>query len=208
LKRDIESSRHSATVTVARAGSRSISRWTIAALVPVIAALVVTWWLTRSPRGVPTPSLTRLTWDSGLTVDPALSADGKLMAYASDRSGEGHLDIYVQQVGGSEPLRLTQAPGDRREPAFSPDGTTIAFDSVDSGGIYLVSTLGSTVRKLVPEGSGAQFSPDGKWIAYSTGGVGAIGLNVPGQARMYVVATAGGAPKQVRPDFAAALYPI
>jgi serine/threonine protein kinase/Tol biopolymer transport system component len=209
LKRDIESSRHSATVAVAQVSSRRISPWATLALVPLIAALVVTWWLTRSPRGMPTPSLTRLTWDSGLTIDPALSADGKLMAYASDRSGEGHLDIYVQQVGGSEPLRLTKGlPGDKREPAFSPDGTTIAFDSVDSGGIYLVSTLGSTVRKLVSEGSGAQFSADGKWIAYSTGGVGAVGLNIPGQARMYVVATAGGAPKQVRPDFAAALYPI
>ncbi len=28
---------------------------------------------------------------------PAVSPDGKLAAFAPDRSGEGHLDIYVQQ---------------------------------------------------------------------------------------------------------------
>jgi eukaryotic-like serine/threonine-protein kinase len=208
LKRDSESSRHNATEADTKGESRHISRWAAAALVLVISGLVVTWWWTRSPRPAPTPRLTRLTWDSGLTMDPALSADGKLMAYASDRSGEGHLDIYVQQVGGSEPLRLTQGPGDKREPAFSPDGTTIAFDSAETGGIYLVSTLGGAARKLVAGGIGAEFSADGKWIAYSTGGVGAVGLNIPGQARMFLVTSTGGIPRQVRPEFAGALYPI
>ena len=191
---------------IARPGSRRTFLRAGAALVPLLAALAGTiWWMKQPPRATPAPSLTRLTWDSGLTTDPALSPDGKMLAYASDRSGEGHLDIYVQQVGGSEPLRLTQGPGDKRAPAFSPDGTTIAFDSVDSHGINLVSTLGGIARKLVPDGQGAQFSPDGKWIAYSKGDVGVVGLNIPGYASMYVVASAGGVPRQVRPDFFAAL---
>ena len=199
----------SSASAIAQERSRHIQPWTAASVLIIGALAGILWWVTRSPKAMPTPSLTRLTWDSALTTDPALSPDGKLLAYASDRSGEGHLDIYVQQVGGGEPLRLTRGPGDNRAPTFSPDGTTVAFDSEqDEGGIYVVSALGGPARKLVGEGYGPQFSPDGKWIAYSIGGVGAAGLNIPGHARMYVIASAGGVPRQVRPDFAAALYPI
>ena len=45
-------------------------------------------------------SLTRLTSDVGWTDYPAISLDGKMLAYASDRSGEGNLDIWVQQLPG------------------------------------------------------------------------------------------------------------
>jgi Tol biopolymer transport system component/DNA-binding winged helix-turn-helix (wHTH) protein len=187
---------------------RRVYLWPAAAVMIVVYALAGVLYLTRSARPPIMPTLTRLTWDSGLTTDPALSPDGRLLAYASDRSGEGNLDIYIQQIGGGEPLRLTSGPGDKTQPAFSPDGTEIAFHSEESGGIYLVPALGGTPRKLAPEGNRPQFSPDGAWIAYSTGGVGVVGLHIRGLDRMYFVASAGGTPKQVRPDFEAAIYPV
>lgn len=58
------------------------------------------------------------------------------------------------------------------------------------------------------EGHGAQFSPDGKRIAYWRGGAGGVALNIPGEARMYIVDSSGGTPKQLRSDFAAAAFPI
>ncbi len=193
---------------VQRNGWHGLTPAGVAAAVLALAAVggYFLWRSTRFPRSIPAPGLTRLTWDSGLTTDPALSPDGKLLAYASDRSGEGHLDIYVQQVGGSDPLRLTSGPGDKRNPAFSPDGTSIAFDSVDTG-IYLVSALGGASRQLVPEGNSPQFSPDGKWIAYSVGRINGASLN-SGETGVYVVASGGGIPRQVRPDFAGAIYPL
>jgi Tol biopolymer transport system component len=196
----------SSILGVTDASQRPVYWWGTAAVVLAICTLGALFYFTRSPKAPITPNLTRLTWDSGLTTDPALSPDGNLLAYASDRGGEGHLDIYVQQVGGGEPLRLTRGPGDKRDPSFSPDGTTVAFDAAD-GGIYLVSALGGAPRKLVAEGHGAQFSPDGKRIAYWTGGAGGVALNIPGETRIYVVDSIGSAPKQLRSDFVGATFP-
>ena len=193
---------------VAPTGRRRIYWWVATAVILVASALAAGLYVSRSARAPITPTLIRLTWDSGLSTDPALSSDGKLLAYASDRSGEGHLDIYVRQVGGGEPLRLTRGPGDKHEPAFSPDGTTIAFRSEQEGGagVYVVSALGGTPRRIVPDGDYAQFSPDGNWLAYSLQGGSCFGArNV---CRIYTVPSGGGESRQLRPDFAAALYAV
>src|SRR5262249_25077972 len=116
---------------------------------------VLAWRLTRSPteKPLPGPALIRLTTDPGLTTEPSLSPDGKIIAYASDRSGESNLDIWVQQLAGGEPHQITKNPSDDHEPVFSPDGSKIAFRSErDGGGIYVVSTLGGTEREIASEG--------------------------------------------------------
>jgi hypothetical protein len=108
------------------------------ALVLVGAALGIGLLLRRPQPPAQGPVLKRLTFDSGLTTDPALSPDGKLLAYASDRAAppgsEGNLDIWVQQLAGGEPMRLTRDPADDSEPVFSPDGSKIAFRSERAGG--------------------------------------------------------------------------
>jgi Tol biopolymer transport system component len=177
--------------------------------VVVVTTTSVALWLVRLPQPLGTPEHIPLTRDTGLTMDPALSPDGKLLAYASDRSGNGNLDIWVRQVGGGEPIRLTQGPADEREPTFSPDGTLIAFTSDIGGGIYVISALGGVPpRKIVADGQRPRFSPDGSQIAYWSGAIGpGAGFSTRNFCRIFVVASAGGSPRQVRPDFVGAAYP-
>ena len=155
----------------------------------VLAAAGVAWWLRQSPAlssGGANPSrtvLTPITADSGLSYSPALAPDGKLLAYTSDRSGEGNLDIWVQQIGGGEPVRLTHHEADDYEPSFSPDGTLIVFCSVRQGagsGVYVIPALSGQERLIATRGRNPRFSPDGQWIAYSNAG------------RTYVVPIGGG----------------
>ena len=97
-----------------RVAGRGIRRTVVAGIVAGIALAAsvagVLWWWRHSPAPPAQLGLIRLTSDSGLSYSPALSPDGRLLAYASDRSGEGNMDIWVRQVAGGEPVRLTQAP--------------------------------------------------------------------------------------------------
>jgi serine/threonine protein kinase len=179
----------------------------VAALLAAGAIAAVILW----PKALPPPSghvLTRLTMDSGLTTDPALSPDGRFVAFASDRSGNGNLDIWVRQVAGGEPVRLTSDPTDDKEPSFSPDGSKIAFRSDrDGGGVYVVSTLGGDARRIADQGRAPRWSPDAKAIAYWTGLNTAFLMSRVDAPRVYVVAANGGEPRRLFPEFAVAYAP-
>ena len=117
------------------------------------------------------------------------------------------MNIWIQPAGGGEPRQLTTGPNDDHEPAFSPDGQTIAFRSErNGGGIYLVSTSGGNARLLAPEGNRPRYSPDGRWIAYWTGPPN-FGVKPETAYKMFIVPSGGGAPRQARPDIAPASYP-
>ena len=175
-------------------------------IVLVVAGAGITLWLTRTQAPNAQPVLRRLTTDTGLTYQPSLSPDGKLVAYASDRSGEGNLDIWKKQVAGGEPVRLTNHPADDHEPAFSADGSRIAFRSErDGGGIYVISAIGGNERLIASQGLNPQFSPDGRYIAFKSriSGSGVV------QGKIYVVASTGGPPpRQLQPEFAHADHPV
>ena len=148
----------------------------------------------------------RLTYDSGVTRMPALSPDGRLLAYASDRSGDGNLDIWVQQIFGETPLRLTDDPADDVAPDFSPDGTQVVFRSErNGGGIYVVSALGGAARLVAQDGRRPRFSPDGSRIAYWSG---QFRGGAASASSLFVIALSGGAPTRLLPDFAVANDPV
>ncbi|MGA3202690.1 MAG: protein kinase [Bryobacteraceae bacterium] len=131
------------------------------------------WWnahTTLPVWAVADASLRKLTNDAGLTTDGTISADGKLFAYASDRADSSNLDIWVGQVNGGGKVRITDDPADDYDPAFSPDGSQLAFRSDrQGGGIYVAPSIGGPARLLVPQGRRPRFSPDGRWLLYVTG---------------------------------------
>jgi Tol biopolymer transport system component len=125
----------------------------------------------------------QLTFAPEVELDPALSPDGRMIAYASGTSVR--TDIYVRQVSGGDAIKLT---GDlpevwHRWPRWSPDGAAIAFVSrgpessqlalealAPTSLIRIVPAFGGAARTLVESGlAGHAWSPDGTKLAYVRG---------------------------------------
>jgi len=175
-----------------------------AAVVLAAGALLVSRrlvWRGSEPAGA--QQLTRITSDDGLATDPAISSDGKLLVYASDRAGEGNLSLWVRQMAGGEPIRLTSDNADSVQPDFSPDGTQIVFRSErEGGGIYVMPALGGEARLIARYGRNPRFSPDGGRIAYWVG-------DRQASSQIYLVPASGGESKAlVFPAVKTARYPI
>jgi len=138
--------------------------------------------------------LTRLTYQlEGTPVDnamPAWSPDGTKIAFSTFSGGECNDDIWVMNSDGSNRVNLTgrfvgeqecfaidyDAPEDY-EPAWSPDGTKIAFGSDRNGEqeIYVMNADGTNPVQLsqADDGDGEHisptWSPDGTEIAFLSG---------------------------------------
>ncbi|MGA2132321.1 MAG: protein kinase [Bryobacteraceae bacterium] len=135
-------------------------------------------------------------FDAGVpnAMQPALSADGKWLAFASPGAAGVRPDIWLKRMPGGAPKRVTGGQS-ADEPSLSPDGQWLAFHSAGPpAGIYLQSVAGGAARLLVEGGRGPRFSPDGRWIAYLNATE--MGGDIPASnARLlYRVPAQGGAP--------------
>ena len=182
--------------------------WTAAAVCGAALAAGGTWLMLRRPPDTTlTQTTTMLTDDAGLSAYPALSRDGSLMAFASDRGGAANLDIWMQQVGGRDAIQLTRDEADESAPSISPDGTKVAFRSEKAGGsVYVTPALGGDPILVAPGGRDPRFSPDGRTIAYWTGRS-STGF-IPGSANIFLVEAGGGAVRPISGAMAAATHPV
>jgi serine/threonine protein kinase len=183
-------------------------RWLVVGLILILGFLGIISLvaLRRGTRSVPTSQAvtTKLTFDPGLTISPAVSADGKTLVYSSDRGKRGDLNIWTQSMDSGKVRQLTDDPGHETEPAVSADGKQIAFRSERDRTIYIEPTAGGPPQALAKWGRNPRFSPDGKWLAYWTGQE--TEHSTP-SGSVWIVATSGGPPKRLASEFEDARYP-
>jgi dipeptidyl aminopeptidase/acylaminoacyl peptidase len=138
----------------------------LAALAGAAVALVLVRPASQPGSEINSFELEQITREAGLSMTPALSPDGNLVAYASDRGSPGALHLWIQQVAGGGAVRLTSDPAADHSPDFSPDGSRIVFRSERSGGgAYLIPALGGEARLAAAGGRRPRFYPDGTQIA-------------------------------------------
>jgi Tol biopolymer transport system component/DNA-binding winged helix-turn-helix (wHTH) protein len=165
---------------------RVLSRWLLVAapVAAIIPILVWAFW----PRGGtietgPAPDEPRagrinkqITIGEFFSGKPAFSPDGKFILYvSSSEETRGYGDLFVRQSPDGTPLRITNKMNPSGDlPIFTADGGHVVFSvpRFDQKGerhhdLWKVPSFGGPPERLIEDASGAGFSPDEKWIAYT-----------------------------------------
>jgi serine/threonine protein kinase len=129
------------------------------------AALGAVVALRFSAPGESSPPVVRYLSYSGRDSQPSTSSDGRLIAYASVR--EGSSQIWLKQFPSGDEVALTPGPNDVA-PRISPDGTQVLFTRSEEGHVSIlkVPILGGEPRKVVDDGYGGDWSPDGSRVVF------------------------------------------
>ena len=114
----------------------------------------------------------RITINATPARDPAISPDGKTIAFRSKR--DGTWDIYAMPPNGTVATRLTRGMIYNGAPVWSSDGKKIAFESYAHGDldIWVMNADGTQPIDLTDNEKSYDYAPawssDGKWIAFTS----------------------------------------
>ena len=122
------------------------------------------------PTETSVPTETAVPTDTPVPT-PTEFAGGGQIVFASDRAGDGNLNLWSLDPAGGNLTQITTDFTQALFPDISPDGSQIAFGSMDSGmwSIYLVNPDGSNLTQLTDFSSAvADWSPDGTRLVFNS----------------------------------------
>lgn len=163
---------------------RRIRRWLwIAPLLLAVPVMVWLFWLhdrTNGTRPSGEPGLgsikNEITTGEFSSSRPSFSPDGKFIVYvSSEEETRGYGDLFIRQFPEGNAQRITdrmKPSGDL--PVFTADASHVVFsvprieqDRVRHHDLWIVPSFGGPPTRFLEDASGAGFSPDKKWVAYT-----------------------------------------
>jgi Tol biopolymer transport system component/predicted Ser/Thr protein kinase len=171
LKRDSESGKTARAAI--QPGQRPQHRRMLLAgtgvLVLVAAAAITFLWFRRArTAAADSNQWQQLTFFTDSVVYPALSPDGRMLAFI--RGNDPFLstgDIYLKLLPDGEPVQLTHDGRMKLSPVFSPDGSRIAYGTVDPWDTWEVPVLGGEPHLMLPNASSLTWIENGKRLLFS-----------------------------------------
>ncbi len=138
----------------------------------------------------------QLTRDGVISVAPAISPDGRKLAYTGYQSG--YADIYLVELGSGARNKIINFPGTNSGAAFSPDGGRIACSISKDGNpeLYVVGANGGGAKRLTRTRgveSSPSWSPNGSEIVYSS--------DEGGSPQLYSIGSGGGQGRKIGAGF-------
>jgi serine/threonine protein kinase len=111
----------------------------------------------------------RLTDFVGMKESPAVSPDGKMVAFVSLHNGRRQ--IWIRLLAGGVPLQVTRDDNDHHEPRWTPDASTLLYHSpsasrAEQGALWEVAALGGPPRRVASALGSGDMSHDGRRIAF------------------------------------------
>ncbi len=142
----------------------------VAIAIFVLAALGGTFFLFRTQRSSPPTSKDwqQITYFTDSAVYPTLSPDGRMLAFIrGSNSFMGPGQIYVKFMPDGQPVQLTHDASVKLGPVFSPDGSNVAYSTVDPWDVVEVPVLGGDSHILLPNASSLTWIEGGKRLLFS-----------------------------------------
>jgi len=136
----------------------------------VLAGMGGAFFLFRSQRGSPPASKDwqQITFFTDSAVYPTLSPDGRMLAFIRGSSSfMGPGQIYVKFMPDGQPVQLTHDSSIKLGPVFSPDGSNVAYSTVDPWEVVEVPVLGGDSHVLLPNASSLTWIEGGKHLLFS-----------------------------------------